>query len=198
MTGIDVAEQLSTAVAVLVSTAEGCRNVIDVLPLTTPAEETYAAEVLRAVESVIKDSEASRKKLVAPIKREAKAIDNAFKAPREELKGLSNKLRRRLQEVAQERERERTRLLREAQVAECPVVANATIARVEEAPVTPGVSMRWQWEVVSCERDKVPSEYLMVDMGALKQACKAADKNGQTPKISGVTFERKPHATVRR
>jgi len=193
-TGLALAE----SVGILQITAERCRDVIEVIPLTTPEEEQHAAKFVRALETVIKKGEADRKALVAPMKDAAKAIDEAYREPRRELEKLSARLRARLQEVAQAREIARLQALEEARKAETAVEANAALATVQEAPETPGVSMRWRWEIAGMRPEEIPRAFLCVDVAKLQAVCKDADKNGQEPKVPGVVFERRAHATVRK
>lgn len=181
----------------MTATAGKLRSVIEVLPLDTPEAEQHAAEFVRAIEGLIRESEKARKEIVAPIKEKTKAVDAAFRGPRTELKALGDRIRYRLQEVAEVRERARRAALEAARAAETAAQANAALATVQEAPPTPGVSMRWSWEVVAIQPEAVPLDFMIVDMGKLKALCKNADKGGAEPRVPGVTFELKAHSVVR-
>ena len=181
----------------MVATADRLDAVVEVLPLATPEDESFAAEFVRAVETLIRESEAARKAQVAPLKKQTTEIDKAYRDPRNRLKALGDKIRFRLQEAAENRERARVLALQAVQVAPDLATANAALATVQAAPATPGVTMRWRWEVVGVTPEQVPDSYKRVDMDALRGLCKVADGGGAEPVVPGVVFERKAHSVVR-
>ena len=172
-------------------------QVVEVLPLEAPEQEQHAAAFVQAIESLIRRSEVVRKDLVKPHKDAAKKIDEAFRGPRNDLKALGDKIRFRLQEAAEKRERLRLEAIATVQKATTIEAANTALATVVEAPPTPGVSMRWRWEIVGMTPSQVPDEYKIVDVQKLKGLCKIADGGGAEPSVPGVVFERKAHSVVR-
>lgn len=184
----------------MLATGERLDDIVDVMQLETPEQEQHAARVVRVVETLIKESEAERKHLVAPLKEEARAIDLTFRGPRQKLEALSRKIRYRLSEVAEARERARIEAIRKAQAAKTPEEANGALSAVREhAPDTPGVSVRWRWELDAIDDpDAVPRDILTIDLDKIRDLCRTANSGGPEPSVPGLRFKKTAHHTVRR
>lgn len=185
----------------LAANAAALSELVEVLPLVTPADEQTAVGVLSAIKELVAEAEDERKALVKPYKSESDKIDAAFRGPRKILETVERRLRMRLAEAAENRERERRAALAaaaEAARAGQAEAANAAIVKASEAaaPAPEGVSFRWAWAVEVEDAAAVPRAFLAVDVGALERHAAAAGTSEPVP-VPGVRFVRKA-TTVRR
>lgn len=191
------------AIVKLRANAESLAAVVDVLPLATPADEQQAADILGAIKDLVREAEDERKRLVAPYKREAAAVDAAFRGPRKILETIEARLRRRLAEAAEAREATRRAALAEAAEAArtgAAEAANAAIVRASDAAAAAegpeGISYRWTWAAEVEDPAAVPREFLAVDVAALERYAAAAGA-AEPAAVPGVRFVRRA-TTVRR
>lgn len=204
MSAIVLSEDARALVARMSSTAEAIGSIVEVHPLDSAEDETKAAELLRAIKTLIGQGEATRKALKAPHLKAGRDVDEAFRKPKRALERVEGLIKRRLAEQAERREAERTRALeaaREAVKAQDHETANAELEKVDIAGLdrTPeGISTRWTYEVESVTLSEVPAEYLILDMGKVRAEITAANREGREPKIPGVTFKKAASIAARR
>lgn len=183
----------------LKGTADGIEEIVDVLPLGSLAEETHAADLVRELRRLVREGEAARKEIVAPVKARVRAVDAVFRAPRKRLEALEGRLRARLVEAQEARRRaqeEAAQAAREAAAREDWVAANAALANVPQEEGPEGTSTRWTWEVESADLRQVPEEYLVLDLPRVRAAIRDAERDGRAPEIPGVRFKRRAIVAV--
>lgn len=191
-----------TALANYQARAPQITQVVEVLPLTTPAEIDRATVVLRSIKALHASLEAERKALVGPLKTEAKEIDERYRAPRRELERVERLLKTRIADVHMRAEEERTAALQAASNAakggDTAAAHAAVVQAGAGAPETPGVSVRYEWGCMVENVALVPREYLTVDVAKIKTIAKAHG-GGPTPPeaIPGLKWHRKPIVSAR-
>lgn len=182
-------------------------HVVGLAPLDSPERERAAADLLRAIQTLVAEAEAARKAEKAPALAMTRAVDAAFRAPVAELERVAGLIRDRLAQAAIARERAQAAAL--ARVA--PAVqagdlagANAALALAGDPVFQPvagavaGVSERFSWEPESFDVRAMPLEFLTVDMGKVKAEIADAVRLGREPSIPGVTFRRTATIVARR
>ena len=181
------------------------------LIITDAETEAQAVDIRSAIAKEIKEAEAFREQKKQPFLNMGRAIDAAFKTPKEKLQAASDNLKVKLIEynrkkeekrLAEEEER-RQEYLREvaAKAAEAAFDGPATV----QEPVAPPPAMSlptnmvktasgsasiskkvWKFEVVSAI--EVPRELCIVDEPAVRRRMNEMVKRGQVPSVSGVKF----------
>lgn len=158
----------------MVRAAEIAR-VVAVCPLDTPEQEATAAKLLVAIKGLLKGIESERKALVAPYDGVVREVNSLYREPRQELERVEGLLKRRLGEAQAAREEARRRALAETTAAvqagdtEAAEAALA-VAREQDAPGHEGISYRDDWEIVCTDRARVPWQYMVPDLGLVREA----------------------------
>lgn len=187
----ELVSQAEQSTAVTNAKAGEILRVVEVCPLTNPAEEAQAAALLTHLKGLIKSVEAERKGLIGPMDKVVRKVNALYRAPRKELERVEALLKKRLGEAQAAREEARAKAL--AQVAQSTesgdtegAQAALDTARDQEHGGHQGISYRDDWEIMLVNAHAVPREFMSVDVAKIRDFLKA-NPDGQ---VNGCQIKR--------
>jgi len=186
------------------ATADAISSVVAVSPLDRPEDASLAARLLRQIKTLAADADELRKTMKAPHLAAGRAVDERFRGPRRELDRVESMIKARLAEAAEKRERARLAAVQAAQDAvqrHDAEAANAALAELSaDVASLDGISERWTWEAVEIDLDALPPEYVIrsVNQTRMSEEIRTANREGRTPKVRGVRFQKRATIAARR
>ncbi len=160
--------------------AEELLSILDRHVIDSTQAADQLGQVLQDTHAQIQGLEKQRKTVKAPALLATKEIDSFFRPTTAALKKVKTKITNMIGAWTREQDRARRATLAEFAKGAAPATA---IAPPTAAPA--GVAFRDELKIEIVDFDKIPREFLCVDMSALKILAKAG---GQAP--AGVRFER--------
>lgn len=198
-----LAPESTALIARMRETAAAVGAIVEVRTFATAAEETQAAELLRAIKTLALEGEEARKALKAPHLNAGREVDDAFAGPRKALERVEAMIKRRLSEAAEAREAARRAALVTAQAAVARAdheTASAALESIDmsmmDAPA--GITTRWTYEVESVDLRAVPLEFVQLNMDRVRAEIATANREGRPPAVPGLTFRKSAGIAARR
>lgn len=174
------------------------RDALQGWTIQTEADKALAGEHLQEVKARLKNLETERRKITDPLHQAKKAVDDLFRKPKQALQALERELKQGIAHYLDAQRAKTEKALEQVAKAESEAEATEALAKVTHTTAPQGVSVRYKYRARVVDADKVPREFLGVDLRAVQSYSDAEVRhNGKPPEIPGIAFDREPIVTAR-